>query len=131
VAVSMYEVLVVDETAKPEEIKAAYRRTTRWWHPDACSGGADRFMAVWESYEVLSDRKRRRAYTSSSATAAAAPPATEWRCGARGSWTGRRSSSGYSGAQRSAVAAPLGKRGAAGCIVRRRSSPGSVVVGGC
>jgi hypothetical protein len=62
VAVSMYEVLVVDETAKPEEIKAAYRRTTRWWHLDACSGGADRFMAVWESYEVLSDRKRRRAY---------------------------------------------------------------------
>ncbi|RLN19606.1 hypothetical protein C2845_PM02G27520 [Panicum miliaceum] len=41
----MYEVLAVEEMAGPEEIKAAYRRAARWWHPDACPGGADRFMA--------------------------------------------------------------------------------------
>ncbi|KAJ1297354.1 hypothetical protein BS78_01G369100 [Paspalum vaginatum] len=57
-----YEVLAVEETAGPEEIKAAYRRAARRWHPDACPGGADRFMAAREAYEVLSDPERRRGY---------------------------------------------------------------------
>ncbi|OEL28251.1 hypothetical protein BAE44_0010731 [Dichanthelium oligosanthes] len=61
-AATMYEVLAVDETAGPEEIKAAYRRAARRWHPDACPGGADRFMAAREAYEVLSDPERRRGY---------------------------------------------------------------------
>jgi curved DNA-binding protein CbpA len=62
VAASMYEVLAVEETAGPEEIKAAYRRAARRWHPDACPGGADRFMAAREAYEVLSDPELRRGY---------------------------------------------------------------------
>ncbi|CAL4930754.1 unnamed protein product [Urochloa decumbens] len=61
-ASTMYEVLAVEETAGPEEIKAAYRRAARRWHPDACPGGADRFMAAREAYEVLSDPERRRGY---------------------------------------------------------------------
>ncbi|RLN19643.1 hypothetical protein C2845_PM02G27500 [Panicum miliaceum] len=61
-AATMYEVLAVEETAGPEEIKAAYRRAARRWHPDACPGGADRFMAAREAYEVLSDPERRRGY---------------------------------------------------------------------
>ncbi|RCV45025.1 hypothetical protein SEVIR_9G424200v4 [Setaria viridis] len=59
---TMYEVLAVEETAGPEEIKAAYRRAARRWHPDACPGGGDRFMAAREAYEVLSDPERRRGY---------------------------------------------------------------------
>ncbi|CAN6289591.1 unnamed protein product [Urochloa humidicola] len=59
---TMYEVLAVEETAGPDEIKAAYRRAARRWHPDACPGGADRFMAAREAYEVLSDPERRRGY---------------------------------------------------------------------
>lgn len=61
-ATTMYEVLAVEETAGPDEIKAAYRRAARRWHPDACPGGADRFMAAREAYEVLSDPERRRGY---------------------------------------------------------------------
>jgi len=61
-AATMYEVLAVEETAGPAEIKAAYRREARRWHPDACPGGADRFMAAREAYEVLSDPERRRGY---------------------------------------------------------------------
>lgn len=61
-AATMYEVLAVDDTAGPDEIKAAYRRAARRWHPDACPGGADRFMAAREAYEVLSDPERRRGY---------------------------------------------------------------------
>ncbi|KAL6648234.1 hypothetical protein ACP70R_012458 [Stipagrostis hirtigluma subsp. patula] len=59
---TMYEVLAVDEAAGPEEIKAAYRRAARRWHPDACPGGAERFMLAREAYEVLSDPERRRGY---------------------------------------------------------------------
>jgi hypothetical protein len=59
---TMYEVLAVDEAAGPEEIKAAYRRAARRWHPDACPGGADQFMLAREAYEVLSDPERRRGY---------------------------------------------------------------------
>jgi hypothetical protein len=59
---TMYEVLAVNETAGPKEIKAAYRRAARRWHPDACQGGADLFMRAREAYEVLSDPERRRGY---------------------------------------------------------------------
>jgi hypothetical protein len=61
-ASTMYEVLAVDETAGPEEIKAAYRRAARRWHPDTCQGGADLFMRAREAYEVLSDPERRHGY---------------------------------------------------------------------
>uniref|UniRef100_A0A0E0GLR5 J domain-containing protein n=1 Tax=Oryza nivara TaxID=4536 RepID=A0A0E0GLR5_ORYNI len=61
-AATMYEVLAVEETAGAEEIKAAYRRAARRWHPDACPGGAERFMLAREAYEVLSDPERRRGY---------------------------------------------------------------------
>jgi len=59
---TMYEVLAVEETTGPKEIKAAYRRAARRWHPDECPNGADRFMAAREAYEVLSDPERRRGY---------------------------------------------------------------------
>ncbi|KAL5209718.1 hypothetical protein ABZP36_005341 [Zizania latifolia] len=59
---TMYEVLAVEETAGPEEIKAAYKRAARRWHPDACPGGGERFMRAHEAYEVLSDPERRRGY---------------------------------------------------------------------
>ncbi|KAM3228783.1 hypothetical protein ACQJBY_060019 [Aegilops geniculata] len=59
---TMYDVLAVGKAAGPEEIKAAYRRAARRWHPDACPGGADRFMRAREAYEVLSDPERRRGY---------------------------------------------------------------------
>ncbi|KAF0909739.1 hypothetical protein E2562_000068 [Oryza meyeriana var. granulata] len=61
-AATMYELLAVEETAGPEEIKAAYRRAARRWHPDACPGGAERFMQAREAYEVLSDPELRRGY---------------------------------------------------------------------
>jgi len=59
---TMYDVLAVGTSAGPEEIKAAYRRAALRWHPDACPGGADRFMMAREAYEVLSDPERRRGY---------------------------------------------------------------------
>ncbi|HEY8482239.1 MAG TPA: molecular chaperone DnaJ [Spirillospora sp.] len=60
-----YKVLGVAKTASQEEIKKAYRKLARKYHPDANKGDAEaeeRFKEVSEAYDVLSDEKRRKEY---------------------------------------------------------------------
>src|ERR1700749_1850495 len=60
-----YKALGVPKTAKPAEIKAAYRKLARKYHPDANKGDAsaeERFKEISEAYSVLSDEKRRKEY---------------------------------------------------------------------
>jgi molecular chaperone DnaJ len=60
-----YKTLGVAKTAKPAEIKAAYRKLARKYHPDANKGDSsaeDRFKEISEAYSVLSDEKRRKEY---------------------------------------------------------------------
>src|ERR1700755_3661396 len=60
-----YRPLGVSKTAKPAEIKAAYRKLARKYHPDANKGDAsaeERFKEISEAYSVLSDEKRRKEY---------------------------------------------------------------------
>ncbi|MEU6041705.1 molecular chaperone DnaJ [Actinomadura sp. NPDC047616] len=60
-----YKVLGVSKTASQDEIKKAYRKLARKYHPDANKGDADaedRFKEVSEAYDVLSDEKRRKEY---------------------------------------------------------------------
>src|ERR1700730_12141083 len=60
-----YKALGVTKTAKPAEIKAAYRKLARKYHPDANKGDAsaeERFKEISEAYDVLSDEKRRKEY---------------------------------------------------------------------
>ena len=60
-----YKALGVGKTAKPAEIKAAYRKLARKYHPDANKGDAsaeERFKEISEAYSVLSDEKRRKEY---------------------------------------------------------------------
>lgn len=59
-----YAVLGVSESAKPEEIKKAYRKQARKYHPDVSkeADASDRFKDVGEAYEVLKDPEKRAEY---------------------------------------------------------------------
>lgn len=59
-----YEVLGIDKSASKDEIKKAYRKLARKYHPDVNkeAGAADKFKEVKEAYEVLNDDQKRAQY---------------------------------------------------------------------
>lgn len=60
-----YELLKVQREASAEEIKAAYRKAALQHHPDRNQDdphAEEKFKAVSEAYEVLSDQKKREIY---------------------------------------------------------------------
>jgi molecular chaperone DnaJ len=62
-----YKALGVDRKASDEEIKKAYRKLARQYHPDANhgdKGAEERFKEIQEAYSILSDPKKRKEYDS-------------------------------------------------------------------
>jgi molecular chaperone DnaJ len=62
---NLYDVLGVAKGASPEEIKKAYRKLAREFHPDRNPGdkeAEERFKEVQGAYDVLSDEEKRKQY---------------------------------------------------------------------
>src|SRR5258705_5343679 len=60
-----YEVLGVSRSASADEIKKAYRKLARKFHPDLNPGdktAEERFKELQEAYDVLSDKENRKLY---------------------------------------------------------------------
>jgi molecular chaperone DnaJ len=69
----LYELIGVPRDAGLDEIKRAYRRLARRYHPDINPGdraAAVRFRVVADAYEILADPERRRHYDTYGLTAA-------------------------------------------------------------
>ncbi|XPV69961.1 MAG: DnaJ C-terminal domain-containing protein [Halarcobacter sp.] len=63
-AKSLYETLEVSEGASADEIKKAYRKLARKYHPDVNkdAGAEDKFKEINAAYEVLSDPEKKQQY---------------------------------------------------------------------
>jgi DnaJ-class molecular chaperone len=59
-----YAALGLDSAATLADIKKAFRQKASFWHPDknASPDAPERFRAVQQAYEVLSDADKRQAY---------------------------------------------------------------------
>ena len=59
-----YEILGVPKTASQDDLKAAFRRLARQYHPDVnkATDAEERFKEINEAYAVLSDQDKRAAY---------------------------------------------------------------------
>jgi hypothetical protein len=61
---TLYATLAVKQGATDDEIKSAYRRLARQWHPDVCheDGASEVFKTIQAAYEVLRDTIKRKKY---------------------------------------------------------------------
>src|SRR5918994_4120129 len=60
-----YRVLGVSDTASPKDIKSAYRKLSRQYHPDTNPGdkaAEERFKEVSAAYDVVGDPDKRKEY---------------------------------------------------------------------
>ena len=86
-----YETLGVARTASPDEIKQAFRKLARVYHPDVAKNkvtGEAKFKEINEAYEVLGDPDKRRRYDELGA---------DWQAGGTG---GSAAEPGWRGAPR-------------------------------
>jgi len=77
-----YQTMGVERHATPQEIKQAYRKLARLYHPDLSTDpkGSEKFQEVGEAYAVLKDPEKREAYDQLGEQTAGEPftPPPQW-----------------------------------------------------
>ncbi len=81
-AKSYFAILGISPDASRDEVKSAYRRLAKEFHPDRCPGGDEKFCQIQEAYSVLGDSRRRREYEESLRSARPSPAPRFGRTGA-------------------------------------------------
>ena len=61
-AKSYYTILGISSNATMDEVRSAYRRLAKHFHPDHYSGSSDIFREIQEAYSILGNPYRRRQY---------------------------------------------------------------------
>ena len=89
-----YQTLGVSKTATPAEIKSAFRKLARQFHPDTAKdkkAAEEKFKEINEAYEVLGDAEKRKRYDEYGQNwQHGPPPGGGFRGGARGPGGGFR-----------------------------------------
>jgi DnaJ-class molecular chaperone len=59
-----YSILEINENATNDEIKIAFRRLMKIWHPDVCSrnNANERFTEIVDAYNILNEQHKREEY---------------------------------------------------------------------
>src|SRR3954464_13362110 len=85
-----YKILGVDRKASQEDIKKAYRKLARQYHPDTNkeAGAEERFKAISEAYDTLGDPEKRKKYDRGSSVFTGGSPFGGAGGGAAGGGTG-------------------------------------------
>ncbi|KAL1529519.1 hypothetical protein AB1Y20_000465 [Prymnesium parvum] len=76
---SLYDILSVDRTASEAELKKAYRKLALQWHPDKNPDdravAEEKFKAISQAYDILSDATKRKQYDDELRAARSSPHA--------------------------------------------------------
>jgi DnaJ-class molecular chaperone len=73
-AKSYFAILGISPNATGDEIRSAFRRLAKEFHPDLHSGSSQRFREIQEAYAVLGNNRRRREYVQNITKAAPKKP---------------------------------------------------------